>query len=58
MIVFEDSISGIRSAVKSGAFCIGVNDESMEDYGSKITIKNFLEINLLNREGFINLEIT
>lgn len=55
MVVFEDSMSGIQSAVRSGAICIGVNEESMEKYGVHATIKNFSDIDFIRIGETLNL---
>ena len=49
-VVFEDSPSGITSAVTAGLKCIGIlsslSKETLEKYGTWKTVKNFDEINL------------
>jgi beta-phosphoglucomutase len=49
-IIFEDSTSGVRAAVAAEIKCIGVltsaKKETLEQYGTWKTVKNFEEINL------------
>lgn len=49
-VIFEDSISGVRAGVAAEIKCIGVltsaKKESLEQYGTWRTVKNFEEIDL------------
>ncbi len=49
-IIFEDSISGVRAAVAAEIKCIGVltsaKKETLEQYGTWRTVKNFEEVDL------------
>jgi len=49
-IIFEDSISGVRAAVGAQIKCIGIltsaKKETLEQYGTWRTAKNFEEIDL------------
>jgi beta-phosphoglucomutase len=49
-VIFEDSISGVRAAVAAEIKCIGIltsaKKETLEQYGTWRTVKNFEEINL------------
>jgi HAD superfamily hydrolase (TIGR01509 family) len=53
-IVFEDSISGVKAAVASGALCIGIGPSSMASpllrAGACYVIPDFASISLLARE--------
>lgn len=41
-LVFEDSVSGVQSAVSSGACCLGIsNDFSLSNYGAKAVYTDF-----------------
>lgn len=53
LLVFEDSISGIQAAVESGALCIGVNNDLMENYGCKVTIKDFTDLDVIYKRPHI-----
>ncbi|CAF0943395.1 unnamed protein product [Rotaria sordida] len=49
-VIFEDSISGVRAAVAAEIKCIGIltsaKKETLEQYGTWRTVKNFQDINL------------
>ncbi|UJR16231.1 hypothetical protein I4U23_003141 [Adineta vaga] len=49
-VVFEDSIAGVRAAVTAQIKCIGIltsaKKETLEEYGTWRTVKNFEEIDL------------
>jgi phosphoglycolate phosphatase-like HAD superfamily hydrolase len=49
-IIFEDSISGVRAAVAAQIKCIGIltsaKTETLEQYGTWRTVKNFEDIDL------------
>ena len=49
-VVFEDSTSGVRAAVAAGIKCIGIltaaEKETLEQYGTWRTVKNFEEVDL------------
>lgn len=40
-IVFEDSQSGVSSAVAAGCVCIGIGDENLKEWGASMTIPDF-----------------
>ncbi len=40
-VVFEDSSSGVMSAVAAGAYCVGIGAEDLLSNGAKITIPDF-----------------
>ena len=54
-IVFEDSISGVKAAVASGALCIGIGLSSMTpsllQAGARYVVLDFTSISLLAREN-------
>jgi len=64
-IVFEDSISGVKAAVASGALCIGIGPSSMASpllqAGARYIVPDFTSISLLAREDdaktALNLQI-
>lgn len=45
-LVFEDSTSGVTSAVRAGAFCVGIGGQSLLAYGAKCTIADFSHVRL------------
>lgn len=48
-LVFEDSISGITSAVDAGAYCVGIGDAKLMKYGAQIAIPNFSEVKVIKQ---------
>lgn len=46
-MVFEDSISGVKSAVAAGTYCVGVGHESLMTLGAKFTIADFSLIEVI-----------
>ena len=47
-LVFEDSISGITSAVKAGAYCVAIGDTELIQYGAQTTIADFSKVKILS----------
>lgn len=45
-VVFEDSSSGVTSAVTAGAYCVGIGDEDLTRSGAKLTIPDFEEVDV------------
>ncbi|AZF53735.1 Putative hydrolase [Pseudomonas sp. R4-34-07] len=49
-LVFEDSVSGVQSAVSSGAWCIGIgSDVSLSNYGAKAVYTDFNTLPTIER---------
>lgn len=46
-IVFEDSKSGVKSAVAAGAYCVGIGGEELINCGAKLAIADFLDVKVL-----------
>ncbi|MEV8443520.1 HAD family phosphatase [Actinosynnema sp. NPDC051121] len=46
VVVFEDSVSGVRSAVDAGAWCIGVGSEDLGDTGVLLTVPDFTGVSV------------
>lgn len=47
-LVFEDSISGIRSAIKAGAYCVAIGDTELIQYGAQTAIAEFSKVKVLS----------
>ena len=47
-LVFEDSISGITSAVKAGAYCVAIGDTELIQYGAQTAIADFSKVKILS----------
>lgn len=45
-IVFEDSRSGVTSAVAAGAYCVGIGEEDLMPCGAKLIIPDFQGVQL------------
>ncbi|WP_410751335.1 HAD family hydrolase [Citrobacter sp. U14242] len=43
-LVFEDSASGVTSAVRAGTFCVGIGGKSLLSYGAKYAIADFSDV--------------
>ncbi|OCG07892.1 haloacid dehalogenase [Gilliamella sp. wkB178] len=54
-LVFEDSRSGVTSAVAAGAFCVGIGNTELVECGAKLTIPDFTGVNVSSHS---NGEIT
>lgn len=48
-IVFEDSRSGVTSAVSAGAFCVGIGGVELVACGAKLAIPDFTGVEVLSR---------
>ncbi|MGV3346196.1 HAD family hydrolase, partial [Enterobacteriaceae bacterium LUAb1] len=46
-IVFEDSKSGVTSAVAAGAYCVGIGEEDLMPCGAKLIIPDFRGVELM-----------
>lgn len=47
-LVFEDSISGVTSAVEAGAYCVGIGDAELIKHGAQTAIPDFSKVNVIN----------
>jgi HAD superfamily hydrolase (TIGR01509 family) len=50
-LVFEDSISGVTSAVEAGAYCVGIGETILIKHGAKTAIANFLEVKVNKQDN-------
>lgn len=50
-IVFEDSKSGVQSAVSAGAFCVGIGSNELVECGAKLAIPDFTSIEVIPQQG-------
>jgi len=50
-VVFEDSTSGVTSAVAAGAYCVGIGGDALLSCGAKIAIPDFLGVRVVSAEG-------
>ena len=48
-IVFEDSKSGVTSAVAAGAFCVGIGSAELISCGARLTISDFTGVEVISR---------
>lgn len=46
-MVFEDSTSGVKSAVAAGTYCVGIGNDSLLTVGAKFTIADFSLIEVI-----------
>lgn len=46
-VVFEDSKSGVTSAVAAGAYCVGIGEEDLMACGAKLIIPDFRGVKLM-----------
>lgn len=46
-VVFEDSKSGVTSAVAAGAYCVGIGEEDLMPCGAKLIIPDFRGVKLM-----------
>ncbi|MDN8598702.1 HAD family phosphatase [Citrobacter sp. S2-9] len=49
-IVFEDSRSGVTSAVSAGTFCVGIGSEELIACGAKLAIPDFTGVEVIPRQ--------
>ncbi|XKM13176.1 HAD family phosphatase [Orbaceae bacterium ac157xtp] len=49
ILVFEDSISGVTSAVNAGAYCVGIGDGTLIKYGAKTAISDFSKVRVIKQ---------
>ena len=48
-LVFEDSISGVTSAVNAGAYCVGIGNAELIQHGAQTAIANFSKVKVMNQ---------
>lgn len=48
-IVFEDSKSGVTSAVAAGAFCVGIGSAELISCGARLVISDFTGVEVISR---------
>lgn len=46
-LVFEDSRSGVTSAVTAGAICVGIGEDSLKECGAAIAIADFCNVTVI-----------
>ncbi|WP_294963439.1 hypothetical protein [uncultured Gilliamella sp.] len=56
-LVFEDSPSGVTSAVAAGAFCVGIGKTTLIECGARLTIPDFTGVSI-NRQSDGEIVIT
>lgn len=50
-IVFEDSRSGVTSAVSAGAYCVGIGGDELKTYGARLTIADFVGVKVITGDN-------
>lgn len=50
-LVFEDSISGITSAVNAGTYCVGIGNAELIQHGAQTAIANFSKVKVMNQNN-------
>lgn len=46
-LVFEDSRSGVTSAVTAGAMCVGIGTDSLKECGAALAITDFRNVKII-----------
>lgn len=54
-VVFEDSSSGVTAATTAGAYCVGIGGDDLQSCGARITIPDFLDVEVRPSTGSIIL---
>lgn len=50
-LVFEDSISGITSAVNASTYCVGIGNAELIQHGAQTAIANFSKVKVMNQNN-------
>ncbi|EFI2355971.1 HAD family phosphatase [Escherichia coli] len=50
-LVFEDSRSGVTSAVTAGAICVGIGTDSLKECGAVLAITDFRNVKIISQTG-------
>lgn len=54
-LVFEDSVSGVSSAVAAGAVCVGIGDDELRSVGAVVTVRDFRAFSIDDTAGTARL---
>ena len=49
--MFEDSSSGVKSAVAAGSYCVGIGDDNLLSVGAKFTITDFTAVKIITQSN-------